>query len=172
MATPHHLSDVRRGAPSWIWDYLSHSDVTICVLNAIYMLYILHDRRSRVLVGPGKTECDSLFIGHRVKLMADFCQPKTQSPTQWSPFSVRWISATTKKSVQIWKDLIFFTFNFCSVKWQPEWMCMLEIRLIMDEKTNSNDKENKEFIYFTVTSIVTTRPFPSFRRGVPIAVTS
>ena len=51
-------------------------------------------------------------------------------------------------------------------------MCMLEIRLIMDEKTNSNDKEKKEFIYFTVTSIVTTRPFPSFRRGVPIAVTS
>ena len=39
VATPHHLSDVRRGAPSWIWDYLSHSDVTICVLNAIYMLY-------------------------------------------------------------------------------------------------------------------------------------
>ena len=50
---------------------------------------------------------------------------------------------------------------------------MLEIRLIMDGKTNSNDKEKKkEFIYFTVTSIVTTRPFPSFRRGVPIAVTS
>jgi len=33
--TPHHLSDVRRGAPSCIWDYFSHSDVTICVLNAI-----------------------------------------------------------------------------------------------------------------------------------------
>ena len=47
-------------------------------------------------------------------------------------------------------------------------MCMLEIQLIMDEKTNSNDKEKKEFIYFTVT----TRPFPSFRPGVPIAVTS
>jgi len=49
-------------------------------------------------------------------------------------------------------------------------MCMLEIRLIMDEKTNSNEKEKKkEFIYFTVTSIVTlTRPFPSFRRGVPM----
>ena len=31
--------------------------------------------------------------------------------------------------------------------------------------------KKKEFIYFTVTSIVTTRPFPSFRRGVPIAVT-
>ena len=30
-ATPHHLSDVRRGAPSWIWDYLAHSDVTIYV---------------------------------------------------------------------------------------------------------------------------------------------
>ena len=30
-------------------------------------------------------------------------------------------------------------------------MRMLEIRLIMDEKTNSNDKEIKEFIYFTVT---------------------
>ena len=28
---PHHLSDVRRGAPSWIWDYLAHSDVTIYV---------------------------------------------------------------------------------------------------------------------------------------------
>jgi len=39
QATPHHLSDVRRGAPSWIWDYFSHSDVTICLLNAIYMLY-------------------------------------------------------------------------------------------------------------------------------------
>ena len=38
QATPHHLSDVRRGAPSWIWDYFSQSDVTICVLNAIYML--------------------------------------------------------------------------------------------------------------------------------------
>ena len=38
-ATPHHLSDVRRGAPYSIWDYFSHSDVTICVLNAIYMLY-------------------------------------------------------------------------------------------------------------------------------------
>jgi len=33
--TPHHLSDVRRGAPSCFWDYFSHSDVTICVLNAI-----------------------------------------------------------------------------------------------------------------------------------------
>ena len=50
---------------------------------------------------------------------------------------------------------------------------MLEIRLIVDEKTNSNDKEKKRiFIYFTVTSIVSTRPFPSFRRGVLIAVTS
>ena len=39
-ATPHHLSDVRRGAPSWIWDYLAHSDVTICVQNATW-----HDRR-------------------------------------------------------------------------------------------------------------------------------
>jgi len=29
-ATPHHLSDVRRGAPSWIWDYLAH-DITIYV---------------------------------------------------------------------------------------------------------------------------------------------
>ena len=36
--TPHHLSDVHRGAPSWIWDYFLHSDVNICVLNAIYML--------------------------------------------------------------------------------------------------------------------------------------
>ena len=49
---------------------------------------------------------------------------------------------------------------------------MLEIRIIMDEKTNSNDKEKEEFIYFSVTSSVTTRPFPAFRRGVPIAVTS
>jgi len=30
-ATPHNLSDVRRSAPSWIWDYLAHSDVTIYV---------------------------------------------------------------------------------------------------------------------------------------------
>ena len=30
-ATSHHLSDVRRGAPSWIWDYLAHNDVTIYV---------------------------------------------------------------------------------------------------------------------------------------------
>jgi len=30
-ATPHHLSDVRNGAPSWIWDYLAHSDITIYV---------------------------------------------------------------------------------------------------------------------------------------------
>ena len=30
-ATPHHLSDVRRGAPSCIWDYLAHSDITIYV---------------------------------------------------------------------------------------------------------------------------------------------
>ena len=74
------------------------------------------------------------------------CYP--QSPTQWSPFSVRRISATTQKSVQIWKDLIFFTFNFCSVKWQSEWMCMLEIRLIMDELTNSNDKEKKRIYLF------------------------
>ena len=37
-ATPHHLSDVRRGAPSWIWDYLAHSDVTIYVLNAIHAI--------------------------------------------------------------------------------------------------------------------------------------
>jgi len=37
----------------------------------------------------------------------------------------------------------------------------------MDKKTNSNVKEKQEFIYFTVTSIVTTRPFPFFRRGVP-----
>ena len=44
-ATPHHHSDVRRGAPYWILDYFSHSDVTICVLNAIYVLYTLHDRR-------------------------------------------------------------------------------------------------------------------------------
>jgi len=36
--TPHHLSDVRRGAPSWIWDYLAHSDVTIYVLNAIHAI--------------------------------------------------------------------------------------------------------------------------------------
>jgi len=36
----------------------------------------------------------------------------------------------------------------------------------MDEKANSNDKEKKEFIYFTVTSIVTTRPFPSFGEGL------
>ena len=34
-ATPHHLSNVLRGAPSWIWDNLAHSDVTIYVLNAI-----------------------------------------------------------------------------------------------------------------------------------------
>ena len=33
-------------------------------------------------------------------------------------------------------------------------------------------KKKKEFIYFTVTSIVTTLPFPSFRRGVLIAVNS
>jgi len=26
-ATPHHFSDVRRGAPSWIWDYLAQSPV-------------------------------------------------------------------------------------------------------------------------------------------------
>jgi len=37
-ATPHHLSDVRRDAPSWIWDYLAHSDVTIYVLNAIHAI--------------------------------------------------------------------------------------------------------------------------------------
>ena len=37
-ATPHHLSDVRRGAPSWIWDYLAYSDVTIYVLNAIHAI--------------------------------------------------------------------------------------------------------------------------------------
>jgi len=49
---------------------------------------------------------------------------------------------------------------------------MLEIRLIMDEKTTSNDKEKKDFIYYTFTSIVTTWPIPSFRRRVPIAVTS
>ena len=62
------------------------------------------------------------------------------------------------------KDFIFLTFNFCSV---------LEIRLKIDEITNSNDKEKKRiYFYFTVTSIVTTRQFPSFRRGVPIAVTS
>ena len=30
-ATPHHLSNVRRGAPSWIWDYLAHSDITVSV---------------------------------------------------------------------------------------------------------------------------------------------
>ena len=30
-ATPHHLSDVRRGAPSWLCDYLAHSDVTVYV---------------------------------------------------------------------------------------------------------------------------------------------
>jgi len=30
-ATPHHLSDVRRGASSLIWDYLAHSDITIYV---------------------------------------------------------------------------------------------------------------------------------------------
>jgi len=30
-ATPHHLSDVRRGAPSWIWDYLAYNDVSIYV---------------------------------------------------------------------------------------------------------------------------------------------
>ena len=30
-ATPHRLSDVRRGAPSWIWDYLAHSDIIIYV---------------------------------------------------------------------------------------------------------------------------------------------
>ena len=50
---------------------------------------------------------------------------------------------------------------------------MLEIRMIMDEKTNSNDEEQKkELVYFTVTSIVTTRPCSAFSRGVPIAVTS
>ena len=55
MATPHHLSDVRRGAPSWIWDYFSHSDVTTCVLNAIYMLYFarLPVRRN----WPSKSDC-------------------------------------------------------------------------------------------------------------------
>ena len=37
-ATPHHLSDVRRGAPSWIWDYLAHSDVTIYVLKATHAI--------------------------------------------------------------------------------------------------------------------------------------
>ena len=37
-ATPHHLSDVRRGAPSWIWDFLPHSDVTTYVMNAIHAL--------------------------------------------------------------------------------------------------------------------------------------
>jgi len=61
----------------------------------------------------------------------------------------------TQKSVQIWKDLIFFTFNFCSVKWQSEWMCMLEIRLIMDEKTNSNDKEKKLFFLLFFTNYLT-----------------
>jgi len=35
-----------------------------------------------------------------------------QSPTQWSPFSVRRISATTQKSVQIWTDLIFLLLIF------------------------------------------------------------
>jgi len=30
-ATPHHLSDVRRDAPSLIWNYIAHSDVTIYV---------------------------------------------------------------------------------------------------------------------------------------------
>ena len=49
--------------------------------------------------------------------------------------------STTQKSFQIWKDLIFFTLNYCSVKWQSEWMCMLEIRLIINEKINSNNKE-------------------------------
>ena len=53
----------------------------------------------------------------------------------------------------------------------PEWLCMLEIRLIMDEKQILTIKKFL-FIYFTATSIVTTRPFPSFRRGVPIAVNS
>jgi len=37
-ATPHHLSDVRRGAPSWISDYLAHSDVTIYVLKATHAI--------------------------------------------------------------------------------------------------------------------------------------
>jgi len=30
-ATPHYLSEERGGAPSWIWDYLVHNDVTIYV---------------------------------------------------------------------------------------------------------------------------------------------
>ena len=39
-ATPHHLSDEFTGVPSWIWDYLAHSDVTIYVLkfNAIHAI--------------------------------------------------------------------------------------------------------------------------------------
>jgi len=50
------------------------------------------------------------------------------------------------------------------------------MNMYVRNNTNTNDKEEKKnldlgSIYFTVTSIITTRPFPSFRRGVPIAVT-
>jgi len=30
-ATPHHLCDVRKSAPSWIWGYSAYSDITIYV---------------------------------------------------------------------------------------------------------------------------------------------
>ena len=53
-ATPHHLSDVRRGAPSWIWDYLAHA------------CYTLHDRRwggiGRVVPNARCSRCSDWFV--------------------------------------------------------------------------------------------------------------
>jgi len=64
-----------------------------------------------------------------------------------SPFSSR---ENLCHNTEILPNLVgfeFFTFNFCSVKWQSEWMCMFEIGLIMDEKTNSKDKEKKKNLF-------------------------
>ena len=64
-ATPHHLSDVRRGAPSCIWDYLAHSDITIYVIEC-YTCYTLHDRRlggiGRVVPIARCSRCSDWFV--------------------------------------------------------------------------------------------------------------
>jgi len=61
-ATPHHLSDVCRGAPSWIWDYLAHSDIIIYVYRMLYM----HDRRlggiGRVVSIARCSRCSDWFV--------------------------------------------------------------------------------------------------------------
>jgi len=51
-ATPHHLSDVLRGAPSWIWDYLAHSDITIYV--EIHTTFLLKSPEHGLGINMGK----------------------------------------------------------------------------------------------------------------------